>query len=761
MLRILTGLLFLFFGAHAQNNAPPIGMWREHLPYGSAIDVTASAQKIYAATPFSIFRVDKTSGELDRLSKISGLSETGISTIKFDLSNNKLFIGYSNSNIDVLDAKGITNIPELKREPIAGDKSIYSIYPSGNDCYLSTGIGVVVLNTTRYEIKDTWIIGRTGGYVKVYGFTKDATYYYAATEEGLKMAAVAASDPADYRQWQTAALSEGYYACKAVVNLENRILALQNDSLFVRTSSGWQPFFANGRHITSVNASEGKVVLCQQNGSTAQVVVLDNTGRIETLIPKRNPVEVPKNGVLQNGQLWIADAYHALSQWNGNTLVRHFEPSSPEDIAAGEMLVHNNTFFAAAGTVNENWNYQYNAGGIFQYNNNEWKVYNRFTVAALDSVLDIITLSADPRDGSLWAGSFGSGLINIKGTTTTIFKQASPLGAAVGDPGSYRVSGLAFDANNNLWIANYGTPRYLHVRKKDGTWQSFTAPFSVMQNAVSQIIVDDWDQKWIVSPKGNGLIFFNHGASIENTGDDKWRLYRSGTGAGNLPSSDVLCIAKDKAGALWVGTADGVGIIECGADAWTGPCEAILPVTQNGGFGAYLFKGVEVRTIAVDGADRKWVGTPSGIWLISANGEKVLQHFTEDNSPLLSNDVKRITINGTTGEVFIATAKGICSFRASATEPQVKMDQLTVFPNPVPPGYGGTIAIKGLAANSHVKITELNGRLVFQTKALGGQAVWNGRDYTGRPISSGIYLVLVSTEDYADKAMGKIVFIAK
>ncbi|HVE60226.1 MAG TPA: hypothetical protein VNA26_00285, partial [Chitinophagaceae bacterium] len=134
-------LLFPAYGL-AQNTLPAIGQWREHLPYGSTIDVTASQKKIYAATPYSLFSVDITTKETERISKVAGLSETGISTIKFDSAGNRLFIAYTNSNIDVLEAKGITNIPDLKRENIPGDKTIYHFFTEGNLCYLSTGIGI-------------------------------------------------------------------------------------------------------------------------------------------------------------------------------------------------------------------------------------------------------------------------------------------------------------------------------------------------------------------------------------------------------------------------------------------------------------------------------------------------------------------------------------------------------------------------------------------------------------------------------------------
>ena len=311
-----------------------------------------------------------------------------------------------------------------------------------------------------------------------------------------------------------------------------------------------------------------------------------------------------------------------------------------------------------------------------------------------------------------------------------------------------------------MWIANFGAAQNIVVRKNDGSWKSFAPPFPLNENAVSAIVIDDQDQKWIVSPRGNGLIVFNDNNTIDNAADDKWKLYRAGTGIGNLPTNNVLSIAKDKNGFIWVGTENGIAIIQCPQNAFSAQgCDAVLPVVTQGGFNQYLFKGEEIRSIAIDGADRKWVATKNGAWLVSAEGEKVIYRFTETNSPLLSNDVKRIAIDGKTGEVFFATIDGICSFRSTATEGAETNNNVLVFPNPVPPGYAGTIAIRGLVSNAIVKITEPDGRLVYQTRALGGQANWDGKDYKGRRISSGVYLVLVSDDGRKENLATKIVFV--
>jgi ligand-binding sensor domain-containing protein len=242
-------------------------------------------------------------------------------------------------------------------------------------------------------------------------------------------------------------------------------------------------------------------------------------------------------------------------------------------------------------------------------------------------------------------------------------------------------------------------------------------------------------------------------------GDDRWRLLKTGAGGGNLPSNEIYCLAKDKNGAIWVGTANGIAVFQCPQDVFTAGCEALLPVIKEGSFSSFLFRGQEVRSIAVDGANQKWVATASGVWLVTADGDKVLANYTETNSPLFSNDVKQLAIDGSTGEVFIATAKGLLSFRGNATEAQEIKSNAVVFPSPVPPGYTGTIGIRGLPENSIVKITEPAGRLVFQTRSLGGQAVWDGKDYRGGRASTGVYLVLAVDNVKGEQVVGKIVFV--
>jgi len=219
----------------------------------------------------------------------------------------------------------------------------------------------------------------------------------------------------------------------------------------------------------------------------------------------------------------------------------------------------------------------------------------------------------------------------------------------------------------------------------------------------------------------------------------------------------------DRDGKVWVGTSDGVVVFEC--DPFNEECVGGLPIVGQNEIDdedAYLLGGEDVRTIAVNGANQKWFGTTNGVFLTSENGREQFAFFNDKNSPLFDNLVSDIAINQETGEVFFGTNKGIISFRGQATEGKRFNDiNAYAFPNPVRPEYDGPIAIKGLAENANVKITDIKGQLIFETEAQGGQAVWDGRDYNGRRASSGVYLVFSTKVDLnnPDTLVTKILFI--
>ncbi|MFM9910632.1 MAG: two-component regulator propeller domain-containing protein [Chitinophagaceae bacterium] len=751
-----------FYSGFAQ--LTPIGNWREHLPYAQSLQVVNGDDKIWCATAFSIFSIDKDENSIDRISKVNGLNETGIRAIGWDAGTLSLVIAYENSNIDIVSSSGIKNINAVKNSSQTGDKNIYKIYTLNNLAYLSTGIGIIVIDLKKYEVKDTYIIGETGNKIKINAVTTDNTHLYAATNEGLKKVLLSSPNLSDYRNWQLVSGTNGLAAgeLQHVVTTNNQIIISKNDSLFIQAAGNWSFLYADGWKINSITISENKILLSEVNNNNGRISVLNNTGILEMVIQNNMFTRLPLQSNLINNDYWIADSIAGLSKYSNNSF-QSYIPNSPKSTGNGQMIVLNNNLWATAGSITDNAQPTANKNGLFKFSANEWKNYNSSLFPTMDSLQDCIALAIDKRDETIWVGSYGGGLFSIDTKNSfRVFKQSSPLQPALFAPGSYRVSGLSFDEENNLWISNYGAVQNLQVRKSDGTWRSFAVPFPLNENAVSAIVIDDLNQKWIIAPKGQGLICFNHGASIDNGSDDQWKWFRTGKGNGNLPDNNVLCIASDKNSFIWIGTKQGVGIIQCPQEVFTTQgCEAILPIVQQDNFAGYLFRDEEVKTIAVDGANRKWVGTKNGIWLISEDGEKTIYRFTAENSPLPDNDINNIVIDPKNGEVFFSTAKGITSFRSTATEGGTKNKEVLVFPNPVPPGYSGTIAIRGLVNNAIVKITEMNGRLVYETRALGGQAIWNGKNYKGERVSSGVYMVFINDDTKQEKYATKIVFIRK
>ncbi len=742
----------------------PIGQWREHMDYRSGKRVALAADKVYVATNFGAYSVGREDGEITRINKVNGLNDVGVRTLNYDAAGEKLMIAYNNSNLDVLYRNDVINIPDIFRSTVTGDKTIYNINFYNNKAYLSTGLGVIVVDLQKYEISNTFIIGNNGTNVKVNGFAADATRFYAATEEGLKVANQNSTNLNDYRSWTTVSGTNGLPAgaVQQVFSINSTIVVQYLNTIYVNNGNTWQAIYNDTWRWESVNVSDAAILISEERfgWNERRVLSINTGGVINSTIQNNNELRYPFHAVKSGTEIWIADFEKGLVKAEGN-LFERYAINSPYGPLDGEMSFFKNKLYVAGGSVNDAWNYQYNGSGFFTFDGNEWKDYNRTNLSFMDTVLDIISIAVDPRDETIYAGSFGGGLLEFKSATQyKIYKQNSPLNVAIGDPNNYRVGGMALDAENNLWISNFAGSNNFLVKKADGTWRSFRVPFLIQDNMVGAVLIDDADQKWIQVPQGNGLFVYNHGASIDNAGDDRWKWFQTGRGSGNLPSNAVNCMVKDKDGFIWLGTDKGIAIIQCPADVFTtNGCEAFQPIVQQDNFAGFLFENEDVRAIAVDAANRKWVGTRNGVWLISADGEKVLERFTAENSPLLSNAIIRIAIDPKTGEVYFSTFNGICSYRGGATEASENPDKVIVFPSPVPPGYNGNIGIRGLPENSIVKIVELNGRLVYQTRSLGGQAVWNGRDYRNQRVSSGVYMVLAKDEFGTEKQVGKIVFI--
>jgi len=738
---------------------PAIGYWRDHLPMRNIISLNSSASNIVAACTFGYFSYATDSKEFVVKTRSMGLSEVRLRCMAKDPLSEKYLIVYENSNIDLVEGDQVRNIPDVLLSKIQGDKTIHHILWAGTDALISSNLGIISVNTQRKEIRDTYKPGTNGTDVSIYALALLNNQLYAATSQGLKKAEFQASTLGDFRSWLPELIPGISGGIDHVLQWNDKLVARKGDSIFVRLNGSWRLIYASLKPVTCINISDNMLYVGQSLQNKGSAVVFADPGTAPQSIETPS-LTFPVSFLKRNQELWIGDKNNGLIKTT-STGDAVFLPNAPYDIAFGRGSHANTTVWAPAGTIGADGRGKMNMGGFFGFEGGQWKNYNSMAIKALDSMPDVNVIAVDPATEHIYAGSFGGGLLEInKQNKPIVYKQGSSIGPAQADIKSYRVSGLCYDLDLNLWIANHGAAQDLVVRKKDGSWKKFTIPFAHTGNALSSITVDDQNRKWIISPQGNGLFCFDDGGTIDQTNDDKWRYFRQGRGNGNLPSSNVLSVVSDKNGLVWVGTDRGVGIIQCGDDLFNASlCEATLPVVQQDNFAGLLLGEEVVNDIKVDGADRKWVASKNGVWLLSADGQKTIHRFTAANSNLLSNEVFSIAIQPATGEVFFFTANGICSFRGTATAPVTEKKKPFVFPNPVPSGFSGTIAIRDLPFNAWVRITELDGRLVFQSRSLGGQAIWNGKNYKGERVSSGVYLVYVADENNQQQVAAKIFFL--
>lgn len=732
----------------------PIGYWRAHMPFSGAIDAATDGVRFYVVTQESFCTYSAATNEISGYSKVEGMSDVGMSAIAYDATTDMVVLAYKNTNIDLFIDETFYNIPDIKLKLINGLKEIYDIYTEAGLAYISTSFGIVVIDLKKKEVKETYSFSANNQMIPVQCFSADATHYFAATNQGLYRALKSSINLQDFSSWQ---LVDARTNIVDMLYQNNHFYLAATDTVFEWRSDSLQYFFKSNHQILKINTAKngiyvneflplvyvGKIKQLQYDGTVA-----------DSFDVKGKPVGcyLPHSG----DDVFIADEYFGLSRYSGGISVAEYRPNGPYGYGAFDIIATNKEVWVAHGGYDRQWRYIYNQDGFSRFHNGQWYSFNHKSNALInDAKTDFIRVAQDPVDQSVYIGSYRGGLFHytVDGKLEDLTRTTTALEGTVGDTSAYRISGLAFDAANNLWITQYGAPHELVVKTKDGQYYNFAGAGARI--AAASLIIDDMQQKWYLVP-GYGVGVYNDGNTPGNPNDDSYSLVDMGR---NLPSNVVYCLAKDKDGTIWIGTSDGIGIINCPSEVINGGCSVERRIVQYDIAAGYLFQGESVMAIAVDGANRKWIGTTNGVWLISASADKILYRFTTDNSPLPSNAVQKITVDPITGDVYIGTDLGLVSFRSTAIEGSEENTTIITYPNPVPSGYKGTIAIQGIAANADVRITDISGQLVYRTKALGGQAVWNGLDYTGRRPQSGVYLIFVTNSDGTQTRSGKMVFM--
>ena len=762
-------VLFSLFSAKAQDGG--ISEWRYHIPYQQGLAIADAGSYVYCASELGMYYFSKIDNSVNRVTRIQGLSDIGITDIAHNPDEDIVIVAYANGNIDLILGEEVVNMEDLKRANFPGSKRINSITMRNELAYLSCGFGILVINLEKQEVKET-IRLNTNGDLGVNDVVFHNGLFYAATNEGLFFANESSNNLSDPNEWTlTGELPDSTFSSVFILNqmlhanYDNK--TFNSDTLFYLENGTWKKraeLFGLASNHFDVN--NDKVVVCH----TDKVIVYDKLWQSkQELLSYGQVAPLAAQAVfdkINNETIWLADERKGLvevisaNQYETHTIL------GPISNRVHEITTLGNDVWIASGSVEgRHWNNTYNKDGVFKFSENEWKTYNRNSLVGIDSLFDFLSVAIDPKDhDKVYFAAHGDGIVEmIAETHTETFGQSnSSISLVEGATPAYQYAGmssLTFDSNNILWGANARAANVLCAKDEDGRWYSFRLSESISSKETGRMIATSDNHVWVAFPNNSGIAVFNYNNTISDSDDDE--IVGLTKANGNLPSNSVYALAEDLDGSIWIGTGTGTAVFRSPSSLFgENPSAAEKILIQQDGYTEYLLESQVVTAIAIDGANRKWFGTSSsGVYLIAEDGTEEILHFTVENSPLMSNGILTIAVNHESGEVFFGTEQGICSYKSTATEGKTDYSAVYAFPNPVEPNYHGDIAITGLMANSEIRITDISGNIVYQGIADGGQAVWKGNTAEGNRVKTGIYLVFCAAEDGSQAVATKILFI--
>ncbi|MBK6283293.1 MAG: T9SS type A sorting domain-containing protein [Draconibacterium sp.] len=747
------------------------GSWHDYLSYTAAVKIAVSPDKVYCATTGGLFFYDLQDNSANKVADYLQLSDFGIKTIAYSETNDILVIAYNNSNIDLITNGRVVNLSDIKRKQLTTDKTINNVSFIGEEAWLACGFGIVIINLKKLEIKDTYLIGENGSNLGVNDIETDGEFIYAATNKGILKAQKEGANLLDYHNWIQIQNIPHYTDKFSIVEIHaGKLIAnytpdqWDGDQLYVLNDNTWETYLPQIRYAYEIQSS-GKYMTIT---SREQIFVVDDTHQIVKEVNRYSfgnenifPINTRSSVITDNETIWIADFTNALCKNTGDQY-EQIRLNSPMDNSIYSLHQFGSNLWVSPGGTSG-----FEFPRFQRLVNDQWVYFTKNNHPELDGFFNILSIAEDPANSNhFYVASWGGGLLeyNNDQLVNRFTNKNSPLLTALpSQPNEpyVRIAGMDFDSKGNLWITNSYVDQNLHMLTPDGKWSSFTLPEIANRLNVGQLIVNQFDDKWMI------VLGANDAYVVNEDGTRKKRLlvtsyFNNGVQEEYTRMNDIYSIAEDNDGAIWMGTSMGVAVYNNPGRIWE---TDILYATQpsldlNDGIYHPLLKNETVTAIAVDGANRKWLGTKnSGVYLVSDTGTEELLHFTTNNSPLYSDNITSIAINQKNGEVFIGTEKGLISYMGEAIEGRQTYDSVYVYPNPVRETYDGPVTITNLIENSEVKITDISGNLVFRAQSLGGQAVWDGKNLNGNRVKTGVYLVFCNDELGEETHATKLLFI--
>ncbi|MGV0920907.1 type IX secretion system anionic LPS delivery protein PorZ [Empedobacter falsenii] len=746
-------ITMIFTSLNAQNDKV---RWTDLFSYNNVKLLEEVNGVIYCGTENGIFLFNPQNPTSDwiKLNKTNFLNNVGVSAMAYDKDSDSFLVGYENGGLDLLKSGESTMVLDIKWNGFSGDKKVNHIFINDGIAFISGAFGIVSYDLKEEEFKETT---RTNTAVvndaailnnKLYIATSNGIYSSELTSKKL-------NNP-NINSWTQSTFNQN------VTNIElfeNEIYYSVNNEL--KTLNG---FSATYNLIEELKSSNGQLIIAQNN----QVSILNG---LDYPIIDEDGNEINFNsGIFINNIYFGGSVNHGIINLSNH---KEYYPQGPYSNKSFSVSTSKGKVWIAPGGMESFNNLTFNADGFSYYDTKNWTHYS--SDKDLNGAKDIIKIAVDPTNDSHFMVIPYAEVTGWGGTQIGIFEFSSnkikPNYITSPLPQIYRFGGGSFDDLGNFYLSESwycdaacmasGTPNYsllkdnvnsISVRNASGSWMSEQRTNQNSSNALSPII----DNKYIYIPQARlgGVAVLRKGSN-ETVGN----ILRSGEQT--LPSNDVWSAALDKSGNLWIGTGQGLAVtygIESAIDNKNLTAEPIVIIQD--GIPEALLTDVGIYAIKVDNANNKWIATNgAGAYYVSDSGESTKLHFTSKNSPLPSDIVYDVSIDESTGKVYFATEKGVVSYNGDVSTEANNFNNAIAYPNPYRPEYKGNVTIKNLPNRALVKITDIVGNLLFEKKAEGGIVEWNTNNAKGKPVASGIYLVLMTNADGTETKTLKIAVV--
>ncbi len=731
--------------------------WQGYFSYNEIKDVSVIGTTIIAASENALFSKNPLTNSIKTTTTIDGLSGQTISSIYYSEVSKKTLVGYQNGLMIVINEKDgsmLKIVDIINKQLPSSIKKINHFMEYNGLVYVSCDFGIVQFNLATSQFGDTYFIGDIGAEISVKQTAFFNGFIYAATSSGIRRANSTSTSLVDYNQWSV--VNSGDWS--SIEALDSELIAINSGGYIHRYNSNVFISFSQlpqqSTDMRTVNHNlfittpstvyvyNNQMILSRQIVNT-QVLNGNLSFTCATLLGDVISIGTKENGL-------FSSSFSVSGAFENNT------PDGPLMNSVFALQTSKNFLWTVYGDYAGNYNpYPKDSYGISKFTGTGWLniPYNEVLGAK-----SLIRIAIDPKDeNKVYIGSFDAGLLKIENNIPTyLYGTANSLLDAIPNTSDVWINGPVFDESGNLWVNNSMVDNGLKVLKPNGDWQEYSTASIIIRLSscpFGRMSIDKNGTKWMAT-FNNGIIGFNEKENF-------FKKITVGADTGNLPVSDVRVATPDNNNQLWIGTTKGLRVLNNVNSYKTENQLTTKPIIIiEDGLAQELLYEQFITDIVVDGANNKWISTAdSGVFMVSPNGQEIKYHFTTNNSPLPSNIINDIDVNSETGEVFIATDKGLVSFKGNATTANEDLNNVYIYPNPVRPGFSGTVKVAGLLNKANVKITDIEGNLVYETVSEGGTIEWDTTAFGSYKVASGVYMVFVSAQDGSETKVKKIMII--